>query len=134
MANKYQNIINLPHYELKYHKRMQIEDRAKEFAPFAALTSFDDRVKETERLTSKKHLLDNNRIDLLNNKLLTLNNSKEKSLVKIIYFVKDSKKDGGEYLTYLGYFKRIDSTNHVLIFDNNLKISFEDIYDLEIIS
>ena len=44
--SKYDDIINLPHYELKYHKRMSMESRSGQFAPFAALTGYDDQVKE----------------------------------------------------------------------------------------
>ena len=40
--NKYDDIINLPHYELKNHKRMSMESRAAQFAPFAALTGYSD--------------------------------------------------------------------------------------------
>lgn len=35
--NDYQDIINLPHWEPKGRKRMSIEARASQFAPFAAL-------------------------------------------------------------------------------------------------
>lgn len=35
-ASRYEDIINLPHYEPK-HPRMPLESRAAQFAPFAAL-------------------------------------------------------------------------------------------------
>lgn len=35
--NDYQDIINLPHWEPKGRKRMSMEARASQFAPFAAL-------------------------------------------------------------------------------------------------
>ena len=42
----YDDIINLPHYEPKNHKRMSMYARAAQFAPFTALTGYDDSVKE----------------------------------------------------------------------------------------
>ena len=34
---KYDEIINLPHYEPKYHKRMSKSQRAAQFSPFSAV-------------------------------------------------------------------------------------------------
>ena len=56
--NKYEDIINLPHYEPIYHSRMSIDKRAGQFAPFAALTGYDEEIEETARLTTRKHILD----------------------------------------------------------------------------
>ena len=38
----YDDIINLPHAEPKRHRRMDRADRAAQFAPFAALTGFEE--------------------------------------------------------------------------------------------
>ena len=43
----YDDIINLPHYEPKHHPRMSMWNRAAQFAPFAALTGYEDAIKET---------------------------------------------------------------------------------------
>ena len=45
--DNYEDIINLPHYEPKYHTRMSIEARSAQFAPFSALTGYEEKVKET---------------------------------------------------------------------------------------
>lgn len=50
-SNKYDHIINLPHYVSEKRPKMPMIDRAAQFAPFAALTGYDDAVKETGRLT-----------------------------------------------------------------------------------
>ena len=42
----YDDIINLPHYEPKYHQRMSMWNRAAQFAPFAALTGYDAAIKD----------------------------------------------------------------------------------------
>ena len=46
--DKYDDIINLPHYEPKYHPRMSKYKRSAQFAPFAALTGYGEEVKKCE--------------------------------------------------------------------------------------
>ena len=41
-SDKYDDIINLPHHESKKHPRMSLDARSAQFAPFAALTGYDD--------------------------------------------------------------------------------------------
>ena len=63
--SKYDSIINLPYYELKYHKRMSIDNRAAQFSAYDALTGYKEIVKETARLTkSKKELSEDNKNDI----------------------------------------------------------------------
>ena len=51
--NSYDDIINLPHPVSKNHPQMPLQDRAAQFAPFAALTGHDVAIKETARLTDE---------------------------------------------------------------------------------
>ena len=53
--DKYEDIINLQHHESKKHPRMSLEERAAQFAPFSALTGYEDAVKETEIANEKKY-------------------------------------------------------------------------------
>lgn len=48
---KYADIINLPHHVSQNHLHMPIIDRAAQFSPFAALTGYEEAIKETERQT-----------------------------------------------------------------------------------
>ena len=50
----YEDIIHLPHYVSVRHPQMSRQDRAAQFAPFAALTGHKDAIRETERLTERK--------------------------------------------------------------------------------
>lgn len=52
--SKYDDIINLPHYQSKTRPHMSVSERAAQFAPFAALTGYGDAIRETERLTVAK--------------------------------------------------------------------------------
>lgn len=127
MKDNYQDIINLEHYELK-HSRMSRYNRASQFAPFAALTGYTEKVKEVARLTSKKIELDDGLKEIINYKLNQLNKViKLKPEVEVTYFVPDIKKEGGEYLTKKGRIKRIDFINRFIKFTDNEKIIIDEI-------
>lgn len=46
-ADDYRDIIDLPHHTSLRHPRMAEEMRAAQFAPFAALTGYDEVIEET---------------------------------------------------------------------------------------
>ena len=129
--NKYQDIINLPHKEPKNHSRMPIENRAAQFAPFAALTGFNAMIKEITRHVDKKRILTEEEKKDINQKLSFLSKNKEK--VKIMYFEKDSKKRGGRYLIIEDYIRRIDEVNKEVILVNKEIIKIENIIKINII-
>ena len=54
-----EDIYKIDHYEPRLHSRMSMENRAAQFAPFAALTGFYDEVKEEEKVKYKKKILSN---------------------------------------------------------------------------
>jgi len=49
--NNYDDIINLPHHVSKKHPQMSMWNRAAQFAPFAALTGYDNAIKDTAQET-----------------------------------------------------------------------------------
>lgn len=130
MNNKYQDIINLPHYEPKKHPRMSIESRSAQFAPFAALTGYDDAVVETGRITQSRIELDEEQKLNISNKLqYVLNNNF--SEVTITYFVHDKRKSGGKYINKTGYIKKIDLTKQQIIFTDKTGIPIEEVIDIK---
>ena len=60
IMSKYDDIINLPHHVSKNRTPMSMENRAAQFAPFAALTGHDEALAETARLTTPKQVLQEN--------------------------------------------------------------------------
>ena len=87
---KYDDIINLEHFEPKNHKRMSIYQRAAQFSPFAALTGYDDLVNETIRITHDKIELSEYEKSLVNEKLVKIKNEiKSSPRISITYFSKD---------------------------------------------
>lgn len=49
ITDTYEDIIDHPHYQSKTRPHMSNRNRAAQFAPFAALTGYDEAIKETER-------------------------------------------------------------------------------------
>ena len=47
MADQYEDIINLPHPVSRKHAQMSMEERAAQFAPFAALTGHGEAIRKT---------------------------------------------------------------------------------------
>lgn len=129
--NNYDDIINLPHYESKTRKRMSLEARSAQFAPFAALTGYDDKVKETARLTEKKIDLTDEEYNLINSKLQIIKDHiKEQPEIFFTIFVKDKLKEGGKYEEIRGKVRRIDEVNEFIVLIDKSKIFFNDIVDI----
>ena len=56
LLNKdYEDIINLPHHVSKKHPQMSIEQRAAQFAAFAALTGYEEQIEKTGEEFVKKY-------------------------------------------------------------------------------
>lgn len=128
---KYDDIINLPHHQSKTRPHMSIYDRAAQFSPFAALTGYDDAVKEMAKVTCQRKELSEEEKAGLSAKLAMLQAKiREQPEVSITYFVPDEKKSGGAYLTETGVIKRIDAFERVVIMQNRKEILIEDIVDI----
>lgn len=57
---RYKDIMKLPHPISKKHPQMPILNRAAQFAPFAALTGYEDAIQETRRLAEQRIELEGN--------------------------------------------------------------------------
>lgn len=134
MKGKYDDIFELPHYEPK-HPRMSIENRSAQFAPFSALTGYEDLVEESGRFTETEKELNEDEKDILDRKLSLIYkklNSSDVFNVKVKYFEKDLRKSGGKYKEYIGIVKRIDRYKQMIIFNDGMQIIIHDISDIEI--
>lgn len=129
--DNYEDIINLPHYEPKYHKRMSIEKRAAQFAPFSALTGYDEEIKLASKLTDKKIELDEEEKIILNDKIqILLENIKNNPQITITYFIKDENKIGGKYINKTGSIKKIDITKNSILLTDKIVIPIDDIINI----
>ena len=128
----YEDILNLPHHVSKTRPQMSMLDRAAQFSPFAALTGYDDAIKETGRLTDEKIEMDEDRKAALDMKQAYLIEMiDEQPAISITYFLPDAKKSGGAYVTVTGNLKRFDEYERLLILTDGKKIPMDDIADIE---
>ena len=131
-SNQYSDIINLPHHVSTVHTSMSLHDRAAQFLPFAALTGYDDAIKETGRLTTERISLTESEIEGLNERLHILSEEQHNHpKISVTYFVPDEKKSGGAYETAEGCVKRIDEYRGVIIMTDGRQIAMEDMIGLD---
>lgn len=100
--------------------KMNREDRAKQFMPFAALKGYPEALRKKEKIIVPKIEMSPEYQEELNRKLLRVEKNK---IVTVIYFEK------GEYLKVTGMVSRLDETAR-LIKIVNTKIFFDDLYDI----
>lgn len=54
-SHKYDDIIHLPHHQSAERPHMSLHDRAAQFAPFAALSGYEEAIEETVALTEAEN-------------------------------------------------------------------------------
>lgn len=131
MEDNYEDIINLPHHVSQKRRHMSLYDRAAQFAPFAALTGYDDAINETARFTDNPIDIDDNARTILDNKMSEIRNMVAPD-VTITHFVPDALKDGGSYISTSGIIKSIDDNQQTIILQDGMRISPENIIDIQI--
>ena len=128
---KYRDIIDLPHPTSRKRPHMSLEARAAQFAPFAALTGHKEELQEERRLTKNKIIQDEDYREELDYVWNHIRQSEGNVRIRCEYFVVDKVKDGGDYQTVTGIFKRIDSWTNHLVLKDGMEIPLEDIVELE---
>lgn len=127
----YDDIINLPHHVSVVHPHMSLYDRAAQFAPFKALTGYEDDISETARLTFERVELDEERIAQLDAQLRVLEEHlAEAPVVTVAFFCPDERKDGGSYEVVTGAVRKVDAVRRVLVLAE-CEVAIEDIYSIE---
>lgn len=127
--SKYDDIINLPHHVSETRTPMPMENRAAQFAPFAALTGHDDAIAETARLTSAKHELSPAESEKLSRKLHYA--LEKEAIITITHFQPDTHKQGGSYRQITGKIKKISQPENLLILTDRRAIPLPDILNIE---
>ena len=134
MAEKfpYEDIVNLPPHISKRHPQPTMMDRAARFAPFAAITGYEEMVLEEARVTEEWVDLTESALERLNERLVILQERlAERPEVTITYFEPDQRKSGGAYVTHTGNVKRIDLYEHLLVMASGKKIRIESVCKLD---
>lgn len=127
---KYDDIINLPHHESDYHKRMPMANRAAQFAPFAALSGHSEAIEETRRITESFKELSEEEKQILSRKLNFA--IEHNSSVEITYFLPDKTKSGGTYKRTSGRINRWDEFDNILILREGNFIKIDHISEIKI--
>lgn len=105
----------------KNRLKMRREDRAKQFAPFAALKGFEEALRAKEKIVVEKPRLSEEERDELDRNIHQIKNG---SLVKVKYFEDD------ECIELTGILSKIDiDAGYIKIVNRKLKLI--DIYYLE---
>jgi|GEM_PF-156607 hypothetical protein len=116
---QYAAIITLPYRKSTRHKSMSLMNRAASFAPFAALSGYDDMVREEARLTDTRHDLSEHEVEVLNQQLFRMYTDIRNGIIptcSVTYFLPDTKKSGGSYHFFTAKVKSVDTVFQNLIF------------------
>ena len=127
-TSRYSDIIDLPHHVSAQRPRMSMLSRAAQFSPFAALTGYEDSIREAARLTDARIELDECTKAALDAKLRILQSDPQMP-VSITYFVPDARKAGGAYVTAEGSVRKID--RHIVRMADRTEIPLECIIEIE---
>lgn len=132
MSTRYDDIIDLPHVITPGHRAMPKENRAAQFAPFAALTGYDAAVMEAGRYTEGRVELDESAREALDQRLQLLRDHIiELPEITVTYFIPDSHKSGGAYRTVTDHAKRIRLHTRTLELQCGESVPIDEIIDLQ---
>ena len=133
MADDYRDIMDMPHHVSKSRPHMPMRNRAAQFAPFAALTGYEEAVRESARLTESKAELCEDDAAELNKKIRLIGERiAAEPYCEVTYFVPDQRKSVGEYITVSGNVRFIEEATRQMIFCDGLRIPIDDIVKISI--
>lgn len=125
------DMLKLPR-PISRHPRMSMRDRAAQFAPFSALSGYQEiiassaRYRETRKTLAPDHQA---HLDLVMRQLCRC----EGPAVRVTYFLADRQGQGGSVCILQGKVRRIDQEKRVIVMADGTAIAFADIEELEIL-
>ncbi len=132
--SEFEDIINLPHHVSDRHPQMDRINRAAQFAPFAALTGYGEKVSEAARLTDERTILSEEEAEDLDRRLQWIvAHMAERPTVRFRYFIPDERKSGGKYVDAVGCVAKYDSYKNVLTMEDGTKVTVAEIIDAEVL-
>ena len=122
----YSDIINLKYPFPSNHPRMKKENRASQFAPFAALTGYEEKIEHAKKKKKNIISLDESYVDELNYKIQEIEKRiKENNILKFTYFIND------DYKVAISSVKKVDNINKVIILNDEIRIKIKSIVEIE---
>ena len=130
---KYDDILHTPWPQPSTRARMAVEDRAAQFAPFAALTGYEAVLQEAARLTQHPVYLTEESLDALNAQLRRAQEllDTQPQITMTVYY-EDRLKEGGRFETVTGQLKKIDQYQGGLVLIDGREIPFFRICDFSV--
>ena len=132
MEEKYEKIISLSHHTSPIRRKMEITDRAAQFAPYAALVGFGDVVSEAARTTETRIDPDEQAAERIDRLLSYLAANAEVAVAEFVFFVEDERKSGGRYVTKKGTVKGIDLIARSIKFSDGYILPIDNIIDIRL--
>ena len=131
--NPYQSLLSLPHPVSGKHPPMPIANRAAQFAPFAALTGFEEAVEETARTTEQRPDPTDEQLEKIDAVLRRIAEiSFSHPAVRIERFVPDPQKSGGKIASLTGAVRKVDPMQGQLVFVDGSAVPFSEILAIEL--
>lgn len=124
----YYDIVDLPHHVSTAHPQMDLLKRAAQFAPFAALTGYDDAIEESARLTEEMPALDEDAMEELNRRITEA--AERNKEIQLTCFVPDQKKSGGSFAEITGRVKKFEIGQ--IIMEDGKRIPVENVVRIEV--
>lgn len=134
-VSPYEDLLSLPHPVSKAHPPMPREDRAAQFAPFAALSGHGAAIRETARLTEDWAEPDEDAKAELDRRLGLLECGLAEGVcpeIAVTYFQPDARKEGGAYHTLSARLHRIDPYRKELVLEDGRRVPVGRIVEMEI--
>ncbi len=137
ITHKYDDIIEVqyPFKDIEKIRTMTIEERAKIFAPFAALKGHSEAIAAKQKVVASKVELSEESAQQMDYSLMDIDNQLKHGkhpIIKLIYFKQDVRlKDKGEYIELSGVVAKLNKELRWIQIVNK-KINLDDICMLEI--
>ena len=117
-ADSYEDILHLPHPVSHTHPPMPRQDRAAQFAPFVALSGYEDAIREAARRTVPRMELEEDEKEELDRTFSLLAAQLRargfSQTVRVTFFLPDQRKTGGNYLVSSGIVRKIHINSRIL--------------------
>ena len=122
---KYDSILHHTRVYSAKHPPMSNQERAAQFAPFAALTGYDAVIQETARLTQGPVFLTEESQEALNRELNVIaQNLSSQPRVLLTIYQEDGRKEGGAFQEIEGNVKKLDLYEGGLILTDGREVPF----------
>lgn len=126
--SKYDDIIDLPHHVSARRTPMSMENRAAQFAPFAALTGYNEVLAEAARPTASRRELSEDEKERLSRRLTEIiHRLPSQEVCSFLCFIPDKLKEGGEYVTVTGAVRRYDGCRGTLTLSDGRVVAIDTI-------